>query len=46
MQTALLLIVGLSPQLIDWVEEHFQLRKLKNDYPHWDDVAPPRTGAP
>lgn len=34
--------LSLSPQIIDWVEEHFQLRKLKNDYPHWDDVAPPR----
>lgn len=31
--------LSLTPQLIDWVEQHFQMRKLKNDYPHWDDAA-------
>ncbi len=29
--------LSLEPELIAWVEEHFQLKKLKRDYPHWDD---------
>lgn len=33
--------LSLTPQLIEWIEEHFQARKLKSDYPHWNDTAPP-----
>lgn len=33
--------LNLSPELIDWVERHFRMRKLELDYPHWDDTAPP-----
>jgi hypothetical protein len=36
----------LTPELISWVEEHYQLIKLKGDYPHWDDAAPPKAGPP
>lgn len=32
--------LSLSPQLIAWVERHFQVSKLKSDYPHWNDRAP------
>ena len=31
--------LSLTPKLIDWVERHFYLKKLKSDYPHWDDAA-------
>jgi len=31
--------LNLTPELIDWVELHFQMKKLKMDYPHWDDTA-------
>lgn len=34
--------LNLSPELIDWVEAHFQMEKLRSDYPHWTDTAPPR----
>ena len=30
--------LSLSPQLIDWVEEHFGFEKLRADYPHWTDA--------
>jgi hypothetical protein len=32
--------LSLSPAVIAWIEEHFQMRKLRTDYPHWDDAAP------
>ncbi len=31
--------LNLTPILIRWIEKHYQVRKLKMDYPHWDDVA-------
>jgi len=30
--------LSLSPELIRWIEEHFGLRKLEGDYPHWVDA--------
>jgi hypothetical protein len=30
----------LTPELIDWVDEHFETKKLKKDYAHWNDDAP------
>ncbi len=32
--------LSLTPTLIDWIEIHFQMKKLREDYPHWDDGAP------
>jgi len=32
--------LSLSPELIDWVSEHFGFRKLQTDYPHWNDALP------
>ncbi|MQM40464.1 hypothetical protein KBTX_04523 [wastewater metagenome] len=29
--------LDLTPRLIDWVERHFGLHKLRSDYPHWTD---------
>lgn len=29
--------LSLSPELIEWVEIHFDLKKLRGDYPHWVD---------
>jgi hypothetical protein len=31
--------MNLDPDLIEWIEKHFQMKKLLDDYPHWDDVA-------
>lgn len=31
--------LNLTPALIEWVERHFRLRKLRSDYPHWTDAA-------
>ncbi|MBW1809278.1 MAG: DUF241 domain-containing protein [Deltaproteobacteria bacterium] len=31
--------LNLTPELVGWVEKHFQLKKVKSDYPHWNDVA-------
>lgn len=31
--------LSLTPPLIRWIEEHFQMRKLDSDYPHWSDAA-------
>lgn len=31
--------LNLTPTLIDWIEEHFDLYKLRVDYPHWEDTA-------
>ena len=33
--------LSLSPALIRWIEEHFELAKLLSDYPHWDDARQP-----
>ncbi|MBW2229237.1 MAG: hypothetical protein JRG92_02550 [Deltaproteobacteria bacterium] len=30
--------LSLTPELIEWIEAHFQLSKLRSDYPHWDDA--------
>ena len=30
--------LSLTPRLIDWVEAHWGLRKLRSDYPHWSDA--------
>ena len=30
--------ISLTPRLVKWIEEHFVFRKLKSDYPHWDDA--------
>lgn len=27
--------LSLSPELIDWIEAHFGIDKLRSDYPHW-----------
>lgn len=32
--------INLTPRIISWIEKHFQVRKLRGDYPHWDDRAP------
>jgi hypothetical protein len=29
--------LSLAPELIEWVEAHYGVRKLKRDYPHWSD---------
>lgn len=29
--------LSLTPELIRWVEQHFSVKKLKSDYPHWND---------
>jgi hypothetical protein len=34
--------LSLSPALIHWIEEHFELAKLRSDYPHWDDARASR----
>jgi hypothetical protein len=33
--------LSLTPALIEWVEQHFALRKLRSDYPHWEDASAP-----
>ena len=30
--------LSLTPELIDWVETNFGLKKLRADYPHWSDA--------
>ena len=30
--------LSLTPELIEWLESHFGLEKLKADYPHWNDT--------
>jgi hypothetical protein len=32
--------LSLTPELIEWIEAHFDLHKLRSDYPHWDDARP------
>ena len=31
--------LSLTPSVVDWVEFHFGLSKLRFDYPHWNDSA-------
>jgi|GEM_PF-963444 len=31
--------LSLTPDLVEWIEEHYQLEKLLGDYPHWSDAA-------
>lgn len=35
--------LNLTPQLIAWIETHFEMQKLKTDYPHWNDSAKRRS---
>ena len=42
--------LSLTPALIEWIEKHFHMKKLKLDYPHWDDMlvgkeSPQKAGA-
>jgi hypothetical protein len=30
--------LSLTPALIDWIEAHFGMKKLRSDYPHWSDA--------
>jgi hypothetical protein len=30
--------LSLSPEVIEWLEENFDLTKLRSDYPHWSDA--------
>lgn len=32
--------LSLTPRMIDWVEAHWGMRKLRSDYPHWTDTQP------
>lgn len=29
--------LSLEPELVRWIEAHYGMRKLLDDYPHWDD---------
>jgi hypothetical protein len=29
--------LSVTPEVIEWIEENFTLRKLRSDHPHWDD---------
>ena len=31
--------LSLTPSLIEWLEQSFSLRKLRSDYPHWEDTV-------
>jgi len=31
--------LSLTPELVEWVERHFDFRKLRRDYPHWSDAS-------
>lgn len=31
--------ISLEPEIIGWIERHFGMKKLLDDYPHWNDVA-------
>jgi hypothetical protein len=31
--------LSLTPAMIDWIEEHYSLRKIENDHPHWDEAC-------
>lgn len=30
--------LSLTPAVIDWIETHFEVTKLRGDYPHWGDA--------
>lgn len=30
--------LSLSPDVVEWIEVHFLLKKLTGDYPHWDNA--------
>jgi hypothetical protein len=30
--------LNLAPEMIDWVEQHYGMKKLRGDYPHWTDT--------
>jgi hypothetical protein len=30
--------LNLTPCLVNWINEHFEIEKLRGDYPHWDDA--------
>lgn len=30
--------LSLTPSLVHWIEQHFNLEKLRSDYPHWNDA--------
>lgn len=34
--------LSLTPALIEWIEKHFEMQKLREDYPHWNDAAKPK----
>ena len=38
--------LNLTPKLIDWINEYFEVEKLEMDYPHWDDKAPAKESEP
>ena len=38
--------LSLTPSVVDWVEVHFGLSKLRFDYPHWNDRTPPDAKPP
>jgi hypothetical protein len=31
--------LSLSPAVVDWIEVHYALKKLRRDYPHWEDAG-------
>jgi len=31
--------LSLSPELIEWIELHFKMEKLRSDYPHWENTG-------
>ena len=33
--------LNLTPEVIDWIEKHFGMKKLRSDYPHWEDEEKP-----
>ena len=33
--------LSLTPRLVNWIEAHFAMKKLRKDYPHWSDAAKP-----
>jgi hypothetical protein len=38
--------LSLTPEIIEWVEQHFQMEKVRLDYPHWNDTAPKKSAEP
>jgi hypothetical protein len=32
--------LSLTPAVVKWIERHFLLEKVTDDYPHWNDAAP------